>query len=591
MITDEQLLQAYARERNESAFGELVTRHLDFVYSAALRVVNGDAPLAQDVTQTVFIELARQGRSLPPDVALTAWLHRHTSYTAAKAVRSERRRQTREHTAMEMRALDDNTQPDWAQVAPYLDESLNELNPADRDALVLRFLRQQDLRTVGETLGISEDAARKRVDRALEKLHVLLKQRGATLTVAALGTALATQAVTAAPAGLAGSIAAAALAIAAAGGSIAFTISQTMKMLVVKAAVATVLGAALLAAAVHHYRANKSLRAGDVALREIANGPGEIENLTTANARSLLSGDHNVGIKLSGMFDHAVYDGDVKPKFSGRYKFEATIAGASWIITYESIKFEENDAFYRKAGHAKEQGTASCDGTNIYLVAMQSEVNAKRAWGDKYESVKNELPVALATIYPGNYPPPVNTFLQAIWLASSSATVLRDPAGRAKPPFYYDLATFYNTNCYCDYYWTANEAHPETRQLTFKVDGHIFEKDLSNGQMIDARHVPPYDNGYTIAEGAWSGGTNIGGVFVWRRFEFTAFNPKPGGRRSTDLQTSFIEQCVVTNISIVAVPQIPPQLPAGKVCVTDLTDGDFEKLEERLGYITTDGWR
>ena len=155
ITTDEQLLQQYARDRSESAFGELVTRHLDYVYSDALRVVNGDAPLAQDVTQTVFFDLARQAGKLPCDVALAGWLHRHTCYTAAKAVRSERRRQSREHTAMEMRALDDNTRPEWELVAPYLDESLNELDPKDRDALVLRYLRKQNLRAVGATLSIS----------------------------------------------------------------------------------------------------------------------------------------------------------------------------------------------------------------------------------------------------------------------------------------------------------------------------------------------------------------------------------------------------------------------------------------------------
>ena len=212
MMDDKQLLHAYARERSESAFGELVTRHIDFVYSTALRVVNGDSHLAQDVAQTVFIELAREARSLPGGVGLAGWLHHHTCYTAAKAVRTERRRKTREETAMEMRALDDNTRPEWELVAPYLDESLDQLNPADRDALVLRFLKQQDFRAVGEALGISDDAARKRVDRALEKLHVLLKRRGATLSAAALGTALATEAVTAAPAGLAASIASSALA-------------------------------------------------------------------------------------------------------------------------------------------------------------------------------------------------------------------------------------------------------------------------------------------------------------------------------------------------------------------------------------------
>ena len=244
MINDKQLLQQYAQERSESAFGELVARHLDYVYSDALRVVNGDAPLAQDVTQTVFFDLARQAGKLSCDVALAGWLHRHTCYTAAKAVRTERRRQSREHTAMEMRALDDNTRPEWELVAPYLDESLNELDPKDRDALVLRYLRKQNLRAVGATLGISEDAAQKRVDRALEKLHILLKHRGATLSVGTLGIVLATQAVTAAPEGFAGSVIATALASAAAGGGMTATLVKLMTMTKVKLGIIGVIAVA-----------------------------------------------------------------------------------------------------------------------------------------------------------------------------------------------------------------------------------------------------------------------------------------------------------------------------------------------------------
>jgi RNA polymerase sigma factor (sigma-70 family) len=244
MTNDEQLLQQYAQERSESAFAELVTRHIDYVYSAALRVVNGDTHLAQDVTQTVFIDLARKAGNLPRGVVLAGWLHRHTWYTAATAVRTERRRQTREQTAMEMSALDDNTRPPWELVAPYLDEGLNQLNPADRDALVLRFLRRQDFRAVGEALGISEDAAQKRVDRALEKLHVFLKQRGATLTAAALGTVLATEAVTAAPAWLAGSVAGAALASAAANGGVTATLVKLMTMTKLKLGIISVIAVA-----------------------------------------------------------------------------------------------------------------------------------------------------------------------------------------------------------------------------------------------------------------------------------------------------------------------------------------------------------
>jgi RNA polymerase sigma factor (sigma-70 family) len=220
MLGDGQLLQQYTQERSESAFGELVLRHVDLVYSAALRVAGGDRHLAQDVTQGVFMDLARKAWRLPRDVLLAGWLHRHACYLAANAVRTERRRRTREQTAMEMRALDDNTEPPWERIAPHLDEGLNQLSAADRDALVLRFLKRQDLRTVGAALGISEDAAQKRVSRALEKLRGVLSRRGVALTATSLASVLTVEAVTAAPAGLAISATAASLAAAAGTGTI-----------------------------------------------------------------------------------------------------------------------------------------------------------------------------------------------------------------------------------------------------------------------------------------------------------------------------------------------------------------------------------
>src|SRR2546428_9772324 len=119
MTDDDQLLRQYTEERSESAFGKMVTRYIDLVYSAALRVVNGDTHLAEDITQTVFIDLARKARSLPRGVVLAGWLHQHTCYKASTAVRTEQRRRTREQIATEMKALDDNTNPPWELIAPH----------------------------------------------------------------------------------------------------------------------------------------------------------------------------------------------------------------------------------------------------------------------------------------------------------------------------------------------------------------------------------------------------------------------------------------------------------------------------------------
>jgi RNA polymerase sigma factor (sigma-70 family) len=189
---DADLLRHYATG-SEAAFRELVRRHLGMVHGTARRILAMAPHLADDVTQTVFTDLAKKSPSLPAGVVLGGWLHRHTCYLALNAARAEHRRRTRERTAMEINALNENPGPDapWAQLAPVLDAALNQLEPADRDALVLRYLEQRDLRSVGRALGSSEDAAQKRVSRALEKLRGLLVRSGMTVgSAAALGTTL-----------------------------------------------------------------------------------------------------------------------------------------------------------------------------------------------------------------------------------------------------------------------------------------------------------------------------------------------------------------------------------------------------------------
>jgi RNA polymerase sigma factor (sigma-70 family) len=210
MMDARQLLDQYLGTHSESAFSELVARNVDLVYSAALRLVGGDTHLAEDVTQTVFVDLVRKAGSLPGDVVLPGWLHQHACFTASKAVRTERRRQAREQTAMEMSALDHNNESSWELIAPHLHEGLNQLDARDRDAIVLRFLKQQDLHAMGAALGISDAAAQKRVSRALDKLRELLSRRGITTSAAALSIVLSANAVQAAPVGLAVTISTAA---------------------------------------------------------------------------------------------------------------------------------------------------------------------------------------------------------------------------------------------------------------------------------------------------------------------------------------------------------------------------------------------
>ncbi|MDO8541362.1 MAG: TonB family protein [Opitutaceae bacterium] len=248
MIDDPELLRRYADSHDEEAFAELVRRHVNLVHSAALRQVNGDAHLAADVTQMVFTDLARKAPVLVRHRVLAGWLFTSTRFAASKIVRGERRRHSREQEAQLMQELTRNPDAalDWDQVRPVLDHVLAELGEADREAILLRFFEGREFAAIGERLDVSDNTARMRVDRALDKLRALLERRGVTSTSAALATALAGQAVCAAPAGLAASVAGTALAAGVAAGATAGT-AAVIFMSLTKSQIAV--GGALVVAA------------------------------------------------------------------------------------------------------------------------------------------------------------------------------------------------------------------------------------------------------------------------------------------------------------------------------------------------------
>jgi RNA polymerase sigma factor (sigma-70 family) len=269
MTESRELLAQYANNGSEAAFRELVTRYINFVYSTALRLVERNTQLAEDVTQVVFIDLSRMSKTLSSDTMLGGWLHQHTFHVATKAARGELRRQAREREASEMNMLQGNSEGSLIQAAPFLDEAITQLGAEDRTAILLRFFEQRDFRSVGEALGTSEDSARMRVNRAVDKLHGLLKQRGVTLSAAALGTALGTEVVTAAPAGLAGSVAGAALASAAAAGGTTATLVKLFTMTKLKFGIVSALVVAGTAIPLAMQRQSQAkLREENQALRE-----------------------------------------------------------------------------------------------------------------------------------------------------------------------------------------------------------------------------------------------------------------------------------------------------------------------------------
>lgn len=216
---DAQLLREYARQGSEAAFGELVARYTDLVYSTVLRQA-GSADVAEEVAQSVFTDLARKAPELAGKLgengSIVGWLYRSSRFALSKYLRGEHRRQNRESQAMQNLDPASSASPDWEHVRPVLDNAMADLSEEDRQAMLLRFFQNQGFEAVGLALGISDDAAQKRVGRALDKLRAHLARKGITTTAALLSAVLTTHAVQTAPAGLAAKLAGASLAGAAA---------------------------------------------------------------------------------------------------------------------------------------------------------------------------------------------------------------------------------------------------------------------------------------------------------------------------------------------------------------------------------------
>ena len=237
-MNDSDLLIQFT-QGSDQAFAELVRRHVDLVFSAALRHVAGDGHRAEDIVQQVFIDLARKARTLTSHPTLAGWLYSSTRYTAINTLRSEQRRSVREKQSDVMTTTATGTESRWEQIRPVIDEAMQELNEDDRQPVLLRFFGQQSFAAIAAQLGISENAAQKRVDRALDRLNVSLKRRGISSTAVALGLALGESCV-AAPATLAGTVTTAALANAAGLGAGTVVLANGLKIAAVAAAVGVI---------------------------------------------------------------------------------------------------------------------------------------------------------------------------------------------------------------------------------------------------------------------------------------------------------------------------------------------------------------
>jgi RNA polymerase sigma factor (sigma-70 family) len=245
-MDDNALLREYAERASEPAFATLVARHINKVYSVALRRT-GNPHQAEEITQAVFVILAKKAAHLRRDVIVSGWLYETARLTSITFLRGEIRRAHREQEAHMQRLLNEDESGLWRQIAPLLEAGMAGLNEKDRHAVVLRFFDGKSMSEVGAALGANEDAAKKRVGRALEKLRRFFARRGVNSTTAILAGAISIHSVQTAPGTLANSVIVLAMAKGAAASGSTFTlIKGALKLMAWTKAKTAVIAAGVL---------------------------------------------------------------------------------------------------------------------------------------------------------------------------------------------------------------------------------------------------------------------------------------------------------------------------------------------------------
>src|ERR1035441_6610645 len=309
---DLDLLGQFSRDHSQDAFTALVQRHVNLVYSTALRHVRS-RELAEEVAQSVFSDLARNAARLKVKTVLSAWLYQVTRGQAVDVVRRESRRQARERFAAEMTAVN-ATSSDWTRIELLLDDAMESLNETDRAAVLLRYFENKPLREVGALLGASDDAAQKRVSRAVERLREFFSKRGVTASASGLVVLLSANAIQAAPAGLVAAISTTAAALA---GTIVPTTTiataiKTIAMTTLQKAIIGVTLAAAVGAGIYEARQNSKLRDQNESLQQqtaqlktesesLSNRLTAVGNTQSPSAKSLPDEQYNELLRLRGM--------------------------------------------------------------------------------------------------------------------------------------------------------------------------------------------------------------------------------------------------------------------------------------------------
>jgi len=366
MIDDMDLVQQYARNNSEEAFASLVARHVNLVYSVSLRQLR-DPHLAEEITQTVFIILARKAGSLGSKTVVSGWLYRTTRHTAAKALTLRRRRQDREQEAYMRSQLNETEADIWREIEPLLETAMGQLGEKDQNALVLRFFGGRTFKDISSTLGTTQAGAKMRVNRALEKLRTFFTKRGFTFSAAAIAGAISAHSVQAAPAGLGTSVTGIALKGTIVSTSTLTLIERTLKFMAwTKLKTAVVMSAVALVAAgtatvtIQHARA--SAESTGFAFAGYATPEASIQSMLWAGSRGDFKGF------LAGCTPEQIKR--FESKMAGKSDDEISHDAKAWANALKDYKITQKDVISNSEVHLHIHATPSAEGLHSGKVTI-----------------------------------------------------------------------------------------------------------------------------------------------------------------------------------------------------------------------------
>ena len=451
-LDDSVLLKDYVERGSEEAFATLVARHVNKVYSIALRHTR-NAHQAEEITQAVFVLLARKSRHLGKRVILSGWLCRTARLSAVTFVRSEIRRTRREQEAQMQNLLNESESEVWPQIAPLLDAAMAALSEADHDAVALRFFDGKSMKEIGAALGASEDATKMRVNRAVEKLRIFFTRRGIVCSAAALTAAISANSVHAAPIGLAVTISSAAVV---AGTTLTTTatatatVTKAIAMAATPKALIAGIAAVALTAGVGTYVVQQMTAAPQVA---VAGADSEYGILKTPDGKPLPDAD--VLLSTDSVFVHVYSTSPPKAAVArtgadGRFSFPVALENRAVIVVHEKgygqitvadlVKKHELilQPWARVEGTLRE-GSKPLAGEWIYLSRTHLGSQIERATFRTQHEIRTQTDGAGHYVFPRVVPGDAWISFRTYWTQTryfdlqSGQTNIADIGGRGRP--------------------------------------------------------------------------------------------------------------------------------------------------------------